>query len=104
MIAFMFGQIVWRSTDKIEHIGLRTGWRASDIGDVGFDAQSLPEGLQETMAVLNRLSAHPRQWVVPYWTIAVPLTLLSVGLLLWKPRCRKPPGSVETEAGWKELP
>lgn len=28
-------------------------------------------------------------WVIPYWPLAVPLTLLSAYLILWKPR--KPP-------------
>ncbi len=28
-------------------------------------------------------------WAVPYWTFVVPLTLLSVYLILWRPRKRE---------------
>lgn len=31
------------------------------------------------------------QWIVPYWVLAWPLTLLSVYLILWKPRKRACP-------------
>ena len=27
-----------------------------------------------------------REWSIPYWSIAAPLTLLSASLILWKPR------------------
>ena len=31
-------------------------------------------------------------WIIPYWSIVIPLTLLSAYLLLWKPRKRTGPG------------
>ena len=36
--------------------------------------------------VANSEKLRLTQWVIPYWLITVPLTLLSAYLLLWKPR------------------
>lgn len=38
-----------------------------------------------------------RLWIVPYWTVVLPLTLLSAFLILWKPRKRSL--SPQTEVG-----
>ena len=31
-------------------------------------------------------TSHLGYWVIPYWAVVIPLTLVSASLILWKPR------------------
>lgn len=51
---------------------------------------TLPDGRVITEEI--EYIAHEHAWVIPYWSIAIPLALLSAFLLLWTPRKRTEQG------------
>lgn len=64
--------------------------------DWGFESTALHQRLTASEHFVRRWSLVAKseklrlaQWVMPYWLITVPLTLLSAYLIFWKPRKRK---------------
>lgn len=61
---------------------------ASDKGGFGaYTPTSVKVTANGTTAFLRELK---QRWSVPYWSVVVPLTLLTTWLLLSKPRARQP--------------
>jgi len=63
-------------------------WSCNLVG-IEFGATQTSPGISEQV------------WVIRYWTFAVPLTLLSAYLILWKPR--KPAALMEAPIGSSDL-
>lgn len=61
-----------------------------------FVHRAFPPGYLETILPRKMLAevegGQFGQWIIPYWSITIPLTLLSAYLILWKPRKPSSPG------------
>ena len=83
-VAVAGGQIYWLATIKMDD---SVGW---EIDSTDGPLANVLLGREMTRAMLNQ---HPelqfREWIIPYWSLVLPLTLLSVWLILARPRKAK---------------
>jgi len=86
------GNLVWWSTSKHEFANPpRLTW---SIGDLQYRFQFIEDRhVRWSLKIWGfRIGEAYRRkvWVIPYWSIVIPLTLISAYLLLSKPRVAKP--------------
>jgi hypothetical protein len=92
-ISSVSGVILWLSRDcATEH---DQSWRWASVNMDQLDVTDA-ELLDTSRFMLNGL--RPKQCKITYWSITIPLTLLSAYLILWKPRTKakvsdQPPNS-----------
>lgn len=72
----------WNSNENIRTARIEPWWEASvewswDFGDFHAGVATIQ---------VNRDEMRYRLWMIPYWSVILPLTVLSVYLILWKPR------------------
>jgi hypothetical protein len=80
------GNLTWMtSTSEID--GLTAYEAAMAVGLPPDERQAVSSNAFSETTKDSRLKT--TKYVVPYWSIVVPLTALSAGLLLWKPRHKK---------------
>ncbi|MEI8383777.1 MAG: hypothetical protein WCJ09_26925 [Planctomycetota bacterium] len=65
------------------------GFQSHSVDELGFQSMSLSMIVEEWNRSAQKAEANPNAWAIRYWSIVLPLTLLSAYLILWKPRKRK---------------
>ena len=76
-IASFWGRIALKSADLSGPN--RSGWFSIDL-------RQLPSTLEKLLDLSDLSGRNPIQWVVPYWSVTIPLTTLSAYLLVSAPR------------------
>ncbi|WP_029247179.1 hypothetical protein [Schlesneria paludicola] len=80
-----FGYFAWQSTDAHTTNTKRFwDWNAQPTIGSGLTSESLVKQFESSLTSLESL--HPQQWMLSYWLLVIPLTLLSAWLLLSKSR------------------
>ena len=77
-------------------------WWSREIGQLEvYSTEIVPEWKTRSAAEGREYAAtEPLQsWLIPYWFLAIPLTLLSAYLILWKPRKRATPSAACQQNG-----
>lgn len=87
-----FGSIQWAGWDAEECVT----WPVVSFGSgqlvpLDPDRAQVLEMLVAADCVIDNGGMNRIDWIIPYWSIVVPLTLLSGWLLLSKPRQQRPP-------------
>lgn len=83
------GYIAWRSTDRQFK---KNYWSAQPIREISLSSESLLADIETSLLSLESL--HPRQLIIPYWSIVLPLALLSAWLLIRKQKTTTAPPQI----------
>jgi hypothetical protein len=79
MITLAHDGLAWLSMDGHLRRGwIHHGYMAEDVTAVGAAKIWMRRG--------NAMERSPSGWIIRYWSVVLPLTLLSASLILWKPR------------------
>ena len=77
------GRILWLASDRDQSAWQQLGWRSLSLSDPRLN------NLVHTEIVMRYLGKHVWALGLPYWSLVLPLTLLSAWLILGKPRKAK---------------
>jgi hypothetical protein len=77
--------LTWLSIDRSPMLEWHTVIPAEEFEQIKL-SRPLTQSLNETFAILTDRGTNPACRYLLYWWLALPLTLLSAYLILWKPR------------------
>ena len=87
-IGSMRSGVAWFAWDSTSE-QLKEEWtvQSHSAYEMGFHRRSLAEIVELWIRSAKEMGQlNPRAWAAPYWSIVLPLSLLSAYLILWKPR------------------
>lgn len=105
-----YDQCAWADTNRknvVYSLNGEFGWwhwegsRRKPISFGSFPLAREDEAKWRMILEMSRLQNDARGWTCLYWHLAIPLTLLSAYLLLWKPRKRTGADNGEFFRGWR---
>ena len=81
--------------DPAENMESEANWQ---VDFLGFRSANNEDIVPETKPWMRARPLRIGVWVIPYWSIVFPLTLLSAWLLLGKPRTKQPTAKIAKDA------
>ena len=79
-----FGSFALQLTDRFTNTRRSHRWRTQPLKGSGIAAESVAKDLESSPSLLKL--RNPKQPVMSYWSLVLPLTLLSAYLLLSTPK------------------
>lgn len=79
-------ELFWYGSSPIKNDSHHGWWQAKEECETQWEFQF--SGFSFGTATKGSFNQLAKYWLIPYWILVFPLTLLSACLLLWKPRKR----------------